>query len=454
MEMSSDANPLLDPNFILLLYSKFGKCKEVVTKIKLIIEEFRKSDTRPLTPLITKNNQKSNDLYEETERFLQNRGESGLSSVLELYNESICYAEPANRVHLANLYASRASVYFKLKEYECCIENIDLAEANGYPEEGTLRLKNLKLETLELLQKLSEQNKCEDNVKIELNVKPHQQIPFIAGCLELQSDTNGGRYITTNEDIDPGSIIVIESPFEKVLSSDCIYQRCSNCLNENSLNLMPCQSCTKAMFCSEKCNREAFERFHRFECPIIDSLIDVGGQITIRTFFKAIQSFNSIQELIEFIQSTDTYNRTAFSFNHSEELTPQEHYHQIHSLSTNLNIRPELDLFTHVMVTALFYHQLSCHSPFKDVIIDEDCGDSLIGLMFHIELITTINSFNFNDMSSLYKDKIIGTGIYQLSSLINQSCSPNASPKYYNNKLILYTTQPIKQGESISIAYK
>ncbi|KAG4069669.1 hypothetical protein HA402_014692 [Bradysia odoriphaga] len=358
--------------------------------------------------------------------------------------------------HLAILYASRASVYFDLREFEFCLENIRLAKEKGYPEDGMLQLNKLKIDCLSLLQKCSkgQEDGGKNDAKIQLNVKPHAEIPFAASCLELKTDPIEGRYIMTTKDIEPGSIIVVESPFEKVLSSDCIYQRCSNCFEKNSLHLIPCRNCTKTMFCSEKCSQEAFENFHRFECPIIDCLMDVGGQITIRTFLKAVQSFKTISQLIEFIQSADSNNRTAFSFNHSEALSPQQHYHQIHSLSTNLEIRPEFDLFTHMLVTSLFYYQLNYQAPAFKSLLNGECEDILMELMFRIELITTINSFSFNDLASTQDDEIVGTGLYQLSSLINHSCSPNACPKYYKSNLILYTTQPIKCGEAISISYQ
>lgn len=455
MESSPDENHFLDPNFALSLYYKFGQISGIAPKIKLIIEEFnRKSATGQSKPFTVKSNSKSNELREKAVSLLANKDTFTLNHALELYNESLCYAEQDSGEQLATLYASRAGIYFDLREYEFCLENISLAEEKGYPVHDMLQLNKLKTDCLCQLQKyLMYHQRDRNDARIQLSVKPNSQIPFAANSLELNSDTIGGRYLTTKEDIETGSIIIIESPFEKVLSSDCVYRRCSNCLERNSLNLIPCSNCTKIMFCSEKCSKEAFESFHRFECPIIDCLTDVGGHITVRTFLKAVQSFTTIPELVEFTESRDSHNRTAFSFDHSTTLSPQQQYHQIHSLSTNLDIRTESDLFTHVFVAALFYHQLKYQTPFRNW-VNEECENALMELMFRIELITTINAFSFNDLSSVQEDEIIGTGIYQLSSLINHSCSPNACPKYYKNNLVLYTTQPIKQGESISISYQ
>lgn len=451
--MSCNVNSFLDPNFAMSLHRKYGKIKEIVPKIQAIIEEFRKNHAPSRFTSTSKNNFKSIELREEAKIMTDKKNPLSLSRALERYNESICYAELKDDVHLASLFVDRAVVCFDLAEYEHCWQNITLAEGCGYMENDSNRLGQLKANCLaELKNKQTKQKP--DSRTIQVNVKAHPRIPFAASCLELKNSSTCGRYVVTNEDIAAGSIIITESPFVKVLSSDCLYMRCSNCLQGNSMNLLPCSNCTKAMFCSKKCLLEAGENFHKYECPIIECLTDIGGQITVRTFLKAIQSFTSIYELKEFVQSANACNVTPFSFDHSKKLSPQQHYHQIHSLSTNKDVRSDLEIFTHVIVVALFYYQLSYHSPFKDALRVECEDETLIELLFRVELITTINTFNFNDLVLMQEDKVIGTGLYQLSSLLNHSCSPNTSPKYYNGNLVLYATQPIKQGESISISYK
>jgi hypothetical protein len=63
-----------------------------------------------------------------------------------------------------------------------------------------------------------------------------------------------GRHIVTKTALKVGDIVSIETPFCGVLLSeskmlqipqDNIHQRCSNCLKENALDLIPCQNCSK-----------------------------------------------------------------------------------------------------------------------------------------------------------------------------------------------------------------
>lgn len=453
METSCESNYFLDPNFALRLFGKCGHIKGTVHKIKFIIEEFQKNkDVFKPKKQTVKNNVKSKELREEGDiYFAMNNQTAMLFKAIELYNESICYAENDLGEELAIGYAKRSAVCFRLEQYKICLDNITLSKANGCPERFLQELNKREEDCFEELKKLFVNREYEFDIKLSL--KPHQHMPFAADCLQMKADKVCGRYIVTTQDLNPGEIIVVENPFVKVLSDDWTYQRCSNCLRASSSNLLPCPNCTKTMFCSDKCMEDAFGNFHKFECPIIECLRNVGGQITIRTFIKAFQSFSSIRELIEFCQSKDLHNLTSFSFDHSKEVSTQQQYQQIHGLATNQAIRSQLDLFTHAMITALFYYQLVNYTTFKDFINDEN-EDYLIELMFRMELITTINSFNFDDLSSQLDCAIIGTGLYPFSSLINHSCCPNVCPKFYDTKLILHTKRKVKRGESISISYK
>ena len=163
------------------------------------------------------------------------------------YNKSLCYAESdTETVGLA--YANRSAVYFECQLYERCLNNIKFAKDNKYPEKN-----------FEVLNKREE--KCKQQKKFpetspwdifKLSYKPHKKVPYIAECLELQSSKSFGRYITTNRDLKVGDIVAIEKPYCSVLLSESRrytvsglnkYQRCSHCLRDNLMDLIPCIGC-------------------------------------------------------------------------------------------------------------------------------------------------------------------------------------------------------------------
>lgn len=158
------------------------------------------------------------------------------------YNNSICCAIGSDQLSLA--YGNRSVVFFEIKQYEKCLENIKLARKYGYPEEK--------------IQKLNErEEKCRKNLRIsqvkmendpwdffKLSYPSNEKIPFIVNCLELRNDDKYGRFIVTNSDLKTGDIIAIEEPFYKSINKDFSHSRCAHCLKSNMLSLIPCETCT------------------------------------------------------------------------------------------------------------------------------------------------------------------------------------------------------------------
>lgn len=169
------------------------------------------------------------------------------------YNESLCYAKLASE-NLGFAYANRSAVYFETKLYERCLQNIEMARKNHYPEKN-----------FEILLKRAE--KCKEFLKVpthfkpsgpwsfyKLSYPPHEKLPFIVNCLEMKSSQKYGRHIITNQPLRVGDVIMIENPYCRILLSESksieipesnIYQRCSNCLKENAMDLIPCSTCCK-----------------------------------------------------------------------------------------------------------------------------------------------------------------------------------------------------------------
>lgn len=160
------------------------------------------------------------------------------------YNESLCLAE-AQSENLGLAYANRSAVYFELKIYDKCLGNIKTAKENNYPEK-----------MMEILRKREE--KCQQLIELQekpfdpwkffkLSYPPNKHIPHIVGCLEVKTSEKFGRYIITNRALKVGDVLAIERPFCSLLEANNpesnIFQRCSNCARDNSMDLIPCESC-------------------------------------------------------------------------------------------------------------------------------------------------------------------------------------------------------------------
>lgn len=179
---------------------------------------------------------KGNELYKDKKFF----------DALLRYNESLCYAEPSSE-HLGFAYANRSAVYFELKLFNKCLENIEMAIKNKYPESS-----------MEILS--ARKKKCENNLKnsqepknnfFKLSIKPNAKLPQIATSLHLAENETFGRHITTSRKLAVGEIIAIEKPFAcvPIYKSNSLesnrFQRCNSCLRDNILDLVPCERCSE-----------------------------------------------------------------------------------------------------------------------------------------------------------------------------------------------------------------
>lgn len=196
-----------------------------------------------------------NDKQSEALRAAGNKlySEKKFLEALLKYNESLCKAS-AEGENLGLAFANRSAVYFEIKLYEKCLRNIELARCHSYPSKN-----------IEVLEK--REAKCRDLMKnkvqlfdpwnfFKLSYKANKKLPSVVDFLELRVDDKYGKHIVTKQDVKVGDVLLIESPFCSALISESRfievestnkYQRCGNCMKDNTLDLIPCSSCS----CSE-----------------------------------------------------------------------------------------------------------------------------------------------------------------------------------------------------------
>lgn len=158
-----------------------------------------------------------------------------LQEALILYNKSLCFSPP-NSSNFALVFANRSAVYLELQQVEKCLENIQLARDHGYPNKNRLKQREEKCSMfMEADEEASEATKF-----FQLSYPANEMIPFIVNCLELRENEQFGRFIFTNEDLQPGDIVSIEEGCFKTIDSCARFSRCAYCLKSNKLSLIQC----------------------------------------------------------------------------------------------------------------------------------------------------------------------------------------------------------------------
>lgn len=473
----------------------FGPDKNVAA-IKKLYEWLQDAKFIPSDPT---QNAKSNKISKQI-RLKGNQlfsTDTDLSKSLELYNKSICWAEKGVGDELAISLANRSAVYFEWKEYDLCLENIDLSEKAGCPERLMDKLNKRKadcinamneqeneqetdadedgsdsrvicIDTLCLkmkdLRRMKSKHFCFDVERYQcepaVSLKKNPKIPFIANCLELKTTAQKGRYIVTKEALAPGQIISIEEPFVVALEKEHRFRKCANCFVENCLNLIPCPTCTCTMFCSEECLTESHKGFHQYECPIAEFIwnhcVEIGA--TFRLAVKALTMFDTVQDFMEFRTKNKMNSATtAFSYDHTAGLSDAERYVQVENLCTNEKKRSEEDLFTRGCKVAMLYHFMIKKTKFREMLRTDAERDTLMSLLFHYSQVTSINSINccqYDDVdleaiTEFKSSDIFARGVYPLTSLFNHSCAPNIATITMGTKIITYVMRPISKNDEV-----
>lgn len=373
---------------------------------------------------------------------------------LENYNESLCFAEE-NSENLSLSYASRAAVYYDWKLNKLCNDNIQMAKTAGYPERLKNELITLQTKCKKKLKK-SKKNFKDDTTVFEpcLSFKPHEKVPFIANCLDIRRNKKYGRYIITNRNLSSGQILAIEERYFAVLLPKLRYQRCANCLRENSLSLIPCRGCTGTMFCSQNCYDEAHESFHKFECPIIDFIHETCNRtqlIALRSTLCAFSSYDSLDELKKVMSNIDNIEVTAFSCEYPTT-SKKEQFLKILSFPTKQTERSTEDLFGVAAVASVLYDQLMERTNLKLLLHNEDDQNLLLELLFRFLQISRMYFHSLCLSNRQYRSPqggVIGSATFPFCSLINHSCSPNIIRIPFGTKMVVFVLRNIKKGDQL-----
>lgn len=209
-------------------------CENIFTSHRLFLHSVRRSSSWRIN---MKSDVKSNLLRNNgNDKFIQKLFQQAIVD----YNQSLCLAETTCSMSLA--YANRSAVYFEVKRYKLCLENIQLAKEFGYPEEKCEKLNEREKKCIKFVKTEDEsENLAEDF--FSLSHESHEKIPFVVDGIEMRSDEKYGNYLISNRDIRTGEVIAVEEPFVKILDRNFRYERCANCLTQNYFNLIPCGGC-------------------------------------------------------------------------------------------------------------------------------------------------------------------------------------------------------------------
>lgn len=384
----------------------------------------------------------------------------------QYYNLSLMHAPIGSESYCIAL-ANRSAVFFAIKKYIECIEDIKQVLSLNYP--AKLKDKLLKRqaaceESLECGQVIDVDHP--DIIKIlTLQGPTDDRYPCASTKLEVVFSEQMGRHVIAKEDIKVGELLVQENPYFVLLLKSQFLFSCSFCLSR-SLNLLPCHRCCFALYCSDKCKANAWKQYHSIECalmPIITHMEFTKLELlALRTIIKARSDHADWNSLFTTVQEAESQMNTEYRGHvkvNNKWVYDSKYYASIHTLASNIEERNISDIFLKSVSAAVFFYFLKKKTDFMFTENDEESKKierCVAGtLLLHIMTSPTNMhglSTNIETATGDYVDEIsLASAPYAFHSLLNHSCAPNVVRfgKLGTGQMTLYALRPIKKGMQV-----
>ncbi|XP_074659911.1 protein-lysine N-methyltransferase SMYD4-like [Tubulanus polymorphus] len=462
------------------------------------------------------------------------------------YNESILKA-PRDDESLSVGFANRSAVSFHNAHYNVALKDIALSLDAGYPDKLAYKIykrrgqcheylgryddaKQAYSSALQFLNEytthlkpdvksghIDDLTKLLKNVETKLN-KPtaveakktdgdgpknlpklsygeNESIPAATSRIKVKIDSKTGRSLIAADDLRAGDNLIIEEPYVSTQLLKFERERCHHCYAVTKYPV-PCNQCSRVVYCSKECQMESWHQYHYIECQILYILYETGlAHLCSRLVIKT-----GIPYLKKFHERLKSGSSSTAAPGFTEDGKYLNDYEAVYSLLTHTEKLNVDDLFyysmTAVLLTSLvkrrgFFDTNVAQTNSQNQTASSTDGNQHLnsgraqlhddeqpvftdfeifvgGLMLrhfqqficNAQAITNVTPDTTNDKHSMMEgyvydvsEKRIGVGIYPTASLMNHSCQPTVLCSYQGKKLIVRCTEKTRKGCDVFNCY-
>lgn len=237
--------------------------------------------------------------------------------VLSLYSKSIAFAFDNSEEFALGL-GNRSAILYHMQKFQECILDIEKALIITKSEKLKVKLFSRKASCLELMKKAKlELNQTESRKESGKSKLPKMiasnKVPCISENFSLKYNKKYGKHIIAQKDIKPGEVIAEEKAFIVYPEFNKFYILCSHCLSQ-TLNGIPCNFCSRMMYCSENCKTKAWKQYHDIECSIIQKIslnnsiknaefMENRFKFALRFFIKSVK-YHGLEKITEELKNS------------------------------------------------------------------------------------------------------------------------------------------------------
>ena len=423
---------------------------------------------------------------------------------LDLYNLSVLKAPTSGDTSaLALALANRSAVLLHMKHYRLSLQDIESSFKYGYPDKLKYKLLERKgkcyfqlnekdkakdaFEKAKIVLKVSglEQEKrnnllndydkqvwhCEKlerpPSKAKLDAVLHGPVPKIAKenpainstseALMVLYSPDSGRGLVAMRDIEIGEVLIVEKPFSSTLLPGFSLNHCNNCCNR-VLSPLPCTECSEVVYCSENCQKTAWDVFHKCECDVLSAIreADIGlGHLAVRTVLKAgLEGITKCSDEEPFMEK----EQIMAGFD-ADGMYDSQNYSTVYNLVSHTTERDTQNLVTRTLEAIYLLKCLEKTSFFgnkSDGNMSSASEKFDVGghILRHLQMLPC-NAHEVSELAMKPKNMPesvtmeIGSAIYPVLSLINHSCDPSVVRHSYGDICVVRAIRNIPKGVEI-----
>ncbi|KAK3813404.1 MAG: MAS20 protein import receptor-domain-containing protein [Benniella sp.] len=281
----------------------------------------------------------------------------------------------------------------------------------------------------------------------EMNVKVDELVEGITA--EGQKVVRRG--LVALKDFAVGEIIYSETPIISSLEpslggNDFCHYCIKQIVDEESK--ARCDTCTKVIFCSETCKKNATVEFHATLCTKDSD--EANPERSLYDYTK--ETNNKYPEMIAKFLVTMVFEE---SLNKNEEFNMFDHIERLRFLDVRPSAAEEKEI-------QLLKAALGAKIPGIEEFINEERYLTLKGKLLYnaYGLSTSLDANRSVEPSpeqcrSTHDGPVVGAGFYKVTSYVSHSCDPNAKLAFldHNNNMSVVATKEIKAGEELHVGF-
>ncbi|KAH8415808.1 hypothetical protein KR222_001194 [Zaprionus bogoriensis] len=296
--------------------------------------------------------------------------------------------------------------------------------------------------------------------KLKLNatqLEQAQTLPaeqeYVSSLVRIDRNAQEGRFARAAADVQVGQELLVERPYVAVLLEKYAQTHCEYCFVRTVMPVA-CAGCSDVVYCSEQCQQQAAQKYHRFECGILPVIWRSGASINNHMALRIIAS----KPLDYFLQLKDSLD-VELSLEQLLSL-PKDDYRRVAHLERHQGERPAANYFQYVLMARFLARCLQATGYFGDCAMEPEPEQLRVITGLLLRSLQFIQ-FNTHEVAELHKfaaqgsekSIFIGGAIYPTLALFNHSCDPGVVRYFRGNTIHINSVRPIEAGLPINENY-